>query len=93
MILGLVVDPVEAGFHRQLSQETVLVRVPVIGRDVHSPALVVQRAGRVVAVFIPGLGHSQVYARPLVHHSNSQPVQTVFASLGWDEMQGQGSQC
>lgn len=81
VILGLVVDPVEPSLHRQLGQEAVLLRLPVVGGDVHGPAFVVQRARGVVPVLVPGLCHSQVHPWPLVHHSQGQAVQTVLTSL------------
>lgn len=81
VIFGLIVDPVETGLHSQLSQEAVLLRLSVIGGYVDGPAFIVQRAGRVVPILIPGLRHSQVHPWPLVHHSDCQSVQTVLTSL------------
>lgn len=58
MIFGLIVDPVKASLHSQLGEETILLCFSVIGGYVHSPAFIVQRARRMVAVFIPGLCHA-----------------------------------
>lgn len=80
-MFGLIVDPVEACFHSQLGQETVLFRSSIRRCYIHSPAFIVQRARRMVAIFIPGLCHTQAYPWPLVHHCNSQPVQALLTSL------------
>lgn len=87
VILGLIVDPVEAGLHGQLGQKAVLLGFPVISGYIHCPAFVVKRALRVVTIFIPGLCHTQVNPRPLVHHCNGQPVQAVLTSLEQKEQQ------
>lgn len=58
MILGLVVNPVESGLHRQLSEKAVLFNVPVGSGDVHRTAFIMQRTGRMIIVLVPGLGHS-----------------------------------
>lgn len=87
VVLGLIVDPVEAGLYRQLGQKAVLLGFPVISGYIHSPAFIVKRALRVVTIFIPGLCHTQVNPRPLVHHCNGQPVQAVLTSLEQREQQ------
>lgn len=76
-----VVDPVEAGLHRQPGQGPVLALVPVRGGDVHGSALVVQRLLKVVAILVPAFSDPQFHPGPLVHHRDGQRVQLVFASL------------
>ncbi|TNN82462.1 hypothetical protein EYF80_007297 [Liparis tanakae] len=65
---------------RRISTEKAIMTKLRFG-DIHGSAFIVQRAGRVVAVLIPGLCHAQVYPWPLVHHGDRQPVQTVLTAL------------
>lgn len=85
---GLIIDPVEAGLHRQPGQGAVFALVPVRGGDVHGPALVVQRLLEVVSVLVPALGDPQLHPRPLIHHRDGQRVQLVFTSLCGGEKWG-----
>lgn len=81
MGFGLVINPVESGFHRQPGQSAVLALVSVRGGDVHGPALVVERLLEVVSVLVPALGDPQLHPGPLIHHRDGQRVQLVFTSL------------
>lgn len=65
---GLIIHPVESGFHRQPGQSAVLALVSVRGGDVHGSALVVQRLLEVVSVLVPALCDPQLHPGPLVHH-------------------------
>lgn len=80
---GLIIDPVEAGLHRQPGQGAVFALVPVRGGDVHGPALVVQGLLEVVTILVPALCDPQLHPGPLIHHGDGQRVQLVFTSLCW----------
>lgn len=85
---GLIIDPVEAGLHRQPGQRAVFALVPIRGGDVHGPALVVQGLLEVVPVLVPALCDPQLHPGPLIHHGDGQRVQLVFASLCGGEKVG-----
>lgn len=78
---ALVEDPVEAGLDGEAGQHAVLAAVAVAGRQVHGPALVVQRVVHVRVLLVPALDHPQPHPRPLVHHADRQRVQLLFATL------------
>ena len=81
MGFGLVVDPVESGFHRKSGERAVFALVSVRRGDIHCPSLVVERLHGMVSVLIPTLCHAQLYPGPLVHDGDGQRVQLVFTSL------------
>ena len=82
---GLVVNPVEAGLDRKAGQEPVLAPVPVTGGHVHGAALVVEALPGVMILLVPGLGHPQPHARPLIHHGDGERVELLFTSLQQQE--------
>ena len=78
---GLVVHPVKAGLDREAGQQPVFPPVPVAGGHVHGAALVVEALPGVVILLVPGLGHPEPHARPLIHHRDGQRVELLFTSL------------
>lgn len=78
---GLVIDPIETSLDRESRQHPVLGAIPIARRYIDSSSLVVQGLGRVAAVFIPALCHSQLHSRPLVHHRDRQCVELLLAPL------------
>ena len=78
----LIVDPVEAGFHGHGGKEAVLGSVPVAGRQVDGPALVVEAVACMVRLLVPRLSHPNPHPWPLVHHRDGQCVELLLAALG-----------